>query len=695
MNTHLNTRLLILLLTLFMLLPGCGSDDASPTASPLAPTVDNPTPSPTNQKVVTIARADWDTGWFQAEIFRLLLEQLGYATTEPQVMANDAFYRAAARGDVDMWANGWFPLHNAFITEEQIRWNVEPIGSQVRGGALQGYLVDKRTANALDITSLDDFTRPDVVNAFDNDGDGKADLIGCNEGWGCEPVAEHHLDAYSLRSTVTHVQGEYNDLMDNTIEQYENGESIFFYTWTPNWTLGKLTPGRDVVWIEVPFSSLPDDQADQVDLTVVEGVAGCVNDPCNLGFPPNDIRAVASRAFLRDNPTAKRLLELVEIPLVDISVQNARMFEGEKSAEDIRSHAEEWIADNQETVNQWLAEATASEQAPPPNASLLQQVKNRGSLRCGVNSQLPGFSSQNAEGTYSGFNADFCRVIAAAVFTDANRVQFVPLTVQERFAAVSDREIDVLFHNTPWIATYDVGMDSPNSGIRLAFGPTIFHSGQGFMAHMGSGIGSVAGLQGRNICVQADTTDEQVLGDHLQILDIQFTKVPISNSNELYTAYENGACEAVSASVPTLISHRTRMQDPNAHVILGERISREPLSPAVREGDSQWLDVVTWSLYATIYAEELGVSQSNVEQLINTNDPEISYFLGKRGNIGKKLGLENTFVLNIIQQVGNYEDIYRRNLGESTPFNLDRGPNKVWSKREGNEGGVLSSPPFR
>lgn len=711
----MNTRLLIFSLTLFVLLSGCssifGDGDETPTTTPTPSVVPSPTPTTPSQvqnngkEVVNIARATWDTGWFQTEIFRLLLEELGYTTAEPHVMGNDNFYREVAQGKFDMWANGWFPLHNSHINKlnNDIRWNVEPIGSQVRGGALQGYLVDKRTADALNITSLDDFTRPDVVNAFDNDGDGKADLIGCDVGWGCEKVIEHHLDDYELRSTVTHVQGKYDDLMVNTIEQYQNDKSIFFYTWTPNWTLGKLTPGRDVVWIEVPFSSLPDDQADKIDLTVVEGVAGCVNDPCNLGFPPNDIRAVGSRAFLQNNPAAKRLLELVEISVTDISVQNARMFEGENSPENVRSHAEEWIAKNQEKVTLWLNEAKAAEEAPPPNAGFLQQVKERGILRCGVNGQLPGFSSQNADGTYSGFNADFCRVIAAAIFTDANRVQFVPLTIEERFPALSDREIDVLFHNISWVASYDIGMDPPNSGIRLDFGPTIFHSGQSFMVRKDSGIESIYHLADKSICVREDNNDLQILKEQFEARGIDFNQFQPSSPhlNALYEAYKNGQCDAVSAVVPDLASYKASMEDPNAHTILGERISREPFGPVVIEDDSQWFDVMSWSVYATIYAAELGVSHDNVGSFITrikeedlSVDPEIFYLFGERGNLGKKLGLENNFVLSIIQEVGNYEDIYERNLGQSTQFKLDSGPNKVWNKPD-STGGVLSSPPFR
>jgi len=308
-------------------------------------------------ETISIARATWDTGWFQTEIFIKLLEELGYPVAYPQTMDNLAFYLAAARGEVDLWVNGWFPSHNVFLKQDAVKGKVQPVGFEVIAGALQGYMVDKQTADALKITSLGDLKKPDVAAVFDRNGNGKADLIGCNVGWGCERVVEHHLDAYDLRATVEQVQGDYSPLMDDVIARYKRGEPILFYTWTPNWTVGTLVPGKDVVWLPVPFPSLPIDQQDMEDLTIIAGVPGCAVDPCAMGFPPNDIRVVANNQFLEKYPDIRRLLESVEIPLEDISRQNAKMLDGEDDYADIQRHAQQWIQGNRDKIDRWLQEA--------------------------------------------------------------------------------------------------------------------------------------------------------------------------------------------------------------------------------------------------------------------------------------------------------------------------------------------------
>lgn len=314
-------------------------------------------PAESDEHVIRMARATWDTGWFQAEVYKVLLERLGYTVEGPATMDNPDFYAAAARGDVDVWVNGWFPLHNNFINQSSVQGNVDVIGYQVGAGALQGYLVDKETAEAYDITTLADLQDPEIAAIFDADGNGLADLIGCNEGWGCEPVVDHHIDAYDLQETVEQIQGDYSPLMADTVERYERGEPILFYTWTPNWTVGTLVPGEDVIWLEVPFASMPAGQTATEDEIAVDGVRGCVDDPCAMGFPPNDIRVVANSTFLDENPAARMLLASVEIPLSDIHDQNARMLAGEDDEEAIHSHAVEWIQDNATVVENWLTPA--------------------------------------------------------------------------------------------------------------------------------------------------------------------------------------------------------------------------------------------------------------------------------------------------------------------------------------------------
>jgi len=303
---------------------------------------------------IFMARATWDTGWFQAEIFKKLIEDLGYRVGEPQTMDNLEFYLSAARGEVDLWANGWLPSHNAFLEDDRVMDKVEAVGFEVKAGALQGYLVDKKTADQWGIKSLADLKNPEVARLFDVDGNGKADLIGCNVGWGCERTIERHLDTYELRDTVEHVQGDYGPLIADTMARYKKGKPTLFYTWTPNWTVGELVPGKDIVWIEVPFASLPKEQAQLESQVSTKGVPGCVNDPCAMGFPPNDIRAIANTAFLERHPDIRQLLEVVEIPLTDISRQNAKMIDGEDTYDDIQRHAREWISFNRGQVDRWV-----------------------------------------------------------------------------------------------------------------------------------------------------------------------------------------------------------------------------------------------------------------------------------------------------------------------------------------------------
>lgn len=310
---------------------------------------------PGEGKSVTPARATWDTGWFQTAVYSKLLEELGYEVQAPKTLDNPIFYQSVAQGDVDFWVNGWFPLHNEY--EDAYSRGAELVGYVAQGGALQGYLVDRKSAEELGITNLADFQKDDVKQAFDADGDGKADLVACPPGWGCELVIEHHMDAYGLRDHVNTIKASYSASMADAMARYQQGEPILFYTWTPNWTVGMLQPGEDVVWIEVPEPNLPEAQKQFEDQTTVAGVTGCVADPCEMGWPANDIRPVVNSAFLEDNPAAQKLFEVVEIPLADIFAQNARMFEGEDSEADLARHAEAWIAAHREQVDAWLDEA--------------------------------------------------------------------------------------------------------------------------------------------------------------------------------------------------------------------------------------------------------------------------------------------------------------------------------------------------
>lgn len=311
---------------------------------------------------VTMARATWDTGWFQAAIYAQLIEELGYEVNDPAELTRDAntFYPAVAQEEVDLWVNGWFPLHDIYLSRELFSGDlisepIEPIGFEVRAGAIQGYLIDKATADANGITSMSDLTDPRIAALFDEDGDGQADLHGCNEGWGCHVVIDTHISELDWGANVEQVFGEYNDLINNVVRpKVEAGESVLFYTWTPNWTIDVLAPGEDVVWLESP--ALEDDAG----MDSVAGLAGCAagGDSCNLGWPVNDIRAVANTEFLEDNPPIRRLLEVVEIPLKDIADQNARMaMDPDYGEGEIRAEAARWIEDNRDLVDSWLGTA--------------------------------------------------------------------------------------------------------------------------------------------------------------------------------------------------------------------------------------------------------------------------------------------------------------------------------------------------
>jgi glycine betaine/proline transport system substrate-binding protein len=344
------------------LLPVSTLTPDTPPLPSATPTLDAPVISlPGQGKTITMARATWETGWFQAEIVGLLLEELGYTVEGPIVMENDEFYMAAARGEVDLWANGWFPSHATYLEHPEVKDKVGLVGYEVRAGALQGYAVDKKTAGELGITNLGDFQDSTIAQHFDRNGNGKADLIGCNTGWGCYHIINHHLATYALTDTVEHVVGNYTQIISETMGLYEQGESVLFYTWTPSWMVDRMVPGKDFIWIEVPYPSLPPSQSEMEDLGIVWGVKGCVNDPCTMGFPPNDIRVVANIEFLQENPAASRLLEMIEIPFEDISAQNTRMRHGEDSEEQVREHAKNWIFRHREIINQWLSRARSVE----------------------------------------------------------------------------------------------------------------------------------------------------------------------------------------------------------------------------------------------------------------------------------------------------------------------------------------------
>jgi glycine betaine/proline transport system substrate-binding protein len=295
-----------------------------------------------NNKEVKMAKANWDTGYFQAEIYKLGLEELGYEVTEPQAIKPSVFYVAAAQGDLDLWVNGWFGTHDTYL--EEAKGKVKPVGYVMEKGGLQGYLVDKKTADELGIKSVLDIKRH--AQRFDANGDGKADMVACPPGWGCEKQITKHFEELKLGEFINPIQAEYSASMADALARYKNGKSVLFYTWTPNWTVGAFELGKDIVWIEVPYSK-----------TKAVSVPNATKDQINLGFGADDIRAAANVDFLNANPKIQKFLEVASIPLADVAAQNMLMNSGEKSEADIARHASDWIEKNRSTFDGWIKAA--------------------------------------------------------------------------------------------------------------------------------------------------------------------------------------------------------------------------------------------------------------------------------------------------------------------------------------------------
>lgn len=303
------------------------------------------------------ARATWKTGFFQEALVRRGLESLGYKVQAPKDLQVRSFYKSVAQGEVDYWANGWFPDHTKQLPENFYS-KADTYGDIIKQGGLQGYLVSKREADKFNIKSLEDFKRQEVKKAFDTSGDGKADLIACPRGgWACEHIIGHHLRVYDLLDHVNRVKVAYEANMATALRSYRSGEPIFFYTWTPNWTIFKLKPGKDVVWINVPKIIPEERQMGAVGRMTVSGVDGAVTDPIQLGFIASDIRIVANNLFVDRNPAAKKFFQVLTLPLSDVNEQNTRMMEGEKSQKDIERHVDEWIKKNRSKWHGWLVAA--------------------------------------------------------------------------------------------------------------------------------------------------------------------------------------------------------------------------------------------------------------------------------------------------------------------------------------------------
>ncbi|WP_370251449.1 amino acid ABC transporter substrate-binding protein [Nioella sp.] len=318
------------------------------------------------------------------------------------------------------------------------------------------------------------------------------------------------------------------------------------------------------------------------------------------------------------------------------------------------------------------------------SAQTLDEVRARGSLNCGVSTGLVGFAAPDANGDWDGFDVGVCRAVAAAVLGDPSAVNFVPTTGQTRFTALASGEVDMLARNTTWTFSRDVDL-------RFEFVGINYYDGQGFMVPRDLGVSSAMELDGATVCIQTGTTTELNLADFFASNNMSYEPVPIETNAEAQQQYLAGACDVYTTDASGLAATRATFEDPSAHVVLPEIISKEPLGPLVRHGDNEWGDIVRWTLNALISAEELGVTSANVAELAaGTENPEINRLLGSEGDLGGMLGLSSDWAVQAISAVGNYGELFEGNIGENTPIGLARGLNAQWT-----DGGLIYSPPFR
>jgi general L-amino acid transport system substrate-binding protein len=317
-------------------------------------------------------------------------------------------------------------------------------------------------------------------------------------------------------------------------------------------------------------------------------------------------------------------------------------------------------------------------------AGTLDDVKAKGFIQCGVSQGVPGFSNADDAGNWTGIDVDACRAAAAAVFGNADAVKYTPLSAKERFTALQSGEIDVLSRNTTWTYTRD-------NSLGLDFTAVNFYDGQGFMVRKDLGVDSARDLDGATVCTEQGTTTELNMADFFRKNGLSYVPVVVQKADEAVAAYDSGRCDVFTTDKSGLAAQRTKLGDPNAHVILPETISKEPLGPVVRHGDNQWKDIITWALFVQVNAEEMGISSANVAKVkAETKDPGIARLLGAEGNMGEQLGLSANWAFDIISQVGNFGEVFEKHVGPNTPVGLPRGINNLWT-----EGGILYAPPVR
>ncbi len=329
-----------------------------------------------------------------------------------------------------------------------------------------------------------------------------------------------------------------------------------------------------------------------------------------------------------------------------------------------------------------LAAGSAAAQAPKAT-STLDVVKNRGMLSCGVSQGLPGFSAPDDKGNWTGIDVDICRAIAAAILNDPTKVRFVPLSAKDRFTSLQSSDIDVLSRNTTWTLSRD-------TSVGLNFTGITYYDGQGFLVAKAKNVNSALELSNATVCVQTGTTNEQNVADYFKANKMKYEIVAFSSADETLKTYESGRCDVFTSDVSQIVAERTKLAQPDAHAILPEVISKEPLGPLVRHGDDQWFDIVKWTLFAMLNAEELGITQKNVDEMAKSDKPELKRVFGTDGNLGEQLGLTKDWVIRIVKAVGNYGETFDRNVGENSKLKIARGWNKLYT-----QGGLQYAPPIR
>jgi general L-amino acid transport system substrate-binding protein len=327
-----------------------------------------------------------------------------------------------------------------------------------------------------------------------------------------------------------------------------------------------------------------------------------------------------------------------------------------------------------------LAAALSTQAA---SAQTLKMIKDRGLLSCGVSQGLPGFSSPDDKGNWTGIDVDICRAIATAIFNDPTKIKFVPLSAKDRFTALQSGEVDLLSRNTTWTLSRDTTLGANFTGVT-------YYDGQGFLVKKSLKVNSALELNSASVCVQTGTTTEQNLADYFKSNNMKYEVIAFGTADETVKAYESGRCDVFTDDTSGLYAERLKLANPSDHVVLPEVISKEPLGPMVRHGDDQWFDLVKWTLFAMVDAEELGINSKNVDEMAKSDKPELKRILGTDGNFGESLGVTNDWVVRIVKSVGNYGESFDRNVGAGSKLQIARGLNQLWNK-----GGIQYAPPIR